>query len=230
MGKFPYFSMFLLIFLSLLKWGNSLATLSSEIFKRNVPLLSMTASNGLNRRDLVSEAISSLSTLIVSNAALNSEAFDLQTYAPPDGSFSFQYPSDFKFYKKLIKTHQFEVNAKSSSVKGFEIGVAVDPVRIDSLDQFGSVEEVGKKVVDVELSKDGCIDAKLKSFSSNRSNGLLSYTISYLVENTHYTSGFESKIFIANKKLYVCTGKCKQSDLDKLSNQMNLIVGSFEVR
>jgi hypothetical protein len=53
------------------------------------------------------------------------------------------------------------VNFKSETTRGYEIGLAVDPVRINSLDEFAPAEEVGNRVIKVELSKDGCLEAKL---------------------------------------------------------------------
>ncbi|KAG5179037.1 hypothetical protein JKP88DRAFT_168103 [Tribonema minus] len=154
---------------------------------------------------------------------------DGAVYTAQDGSFSFRYPGDFKAYSKLLKTHKQEVNYKSPTARGYEIGVAVDPVRINSLDQFGSAQEVGTKVVNVELGKDGCLEAKLLGTSSERMGDVLAYTIEYYVENTHYTSQFVAKVIIKDGRLFVCTGKCKAKDFDTYGSALREAVGSFTV-
>ncbi|CAM9566898.1 unnamed protein product, partial [Ectocarpus sp. 12 AP-2014] len=85
----------------------------------------------------------------------------LEEYASPDGSFALRYPVGFKGFSKPLKTHKVEVNFKSEEVKGYEVGVAIDPVRIESLETFGTPEEVGARVLKVEQAKDGTLDTKL---------------------------------------------------------------------
>jgi hypothetical protein len=155
-----------------------------------------------SRRQWIAKSSAALAALSTVAASRQAQAADKapappvhaapETFTAKDGSYSFQYPGDFKSYSKLLKTHKEEVstvialiavasatcsqqhglthstrplalqvNFKSESTRGYEIGLAVDPVRINSLDEFASAEEVGNRVIKVEQSKDGCLEAKL---------------------------------------------------------------------
>ncbi|CAM9191479.1 unnamed protein product [Chrysoparadoxa australica] len=135
----------------------------------------------------------------------------LSLYKAEDGTYSFMFPKDFVSYRKPLKTHLQEVNYKSQTSKGLEIGVAVDPVRIESLEKFGTPNEVGQKVIAVERSKDGTIEAQLNGSSQEKQGDIMLYTIDYSVENVHYVSHFLAKVAIVRGKLYSCTTKVRVS-------------------
>jgi hypothetical protein len=48
-------------------------------------------------------------------------------------SYTFTPPADCEIGNKPLKTHLEEVNFSSSTTKGYQFGVTVDPVRINSL-------------------------------------------------------------------------------------------------
>ena len=69
-------------------------------------------------------------------AAAAADARAEDTLVADDGSFSLRFPADaFERYGKPVKTHQLEANIKSRARKGFVIGVAVDPVKLESLER-----------------------------------------------------------------------------------------------
>ena len=49
--------------------------------------------------------------------------------------YSFQPPSGFKSNNKPLKTHLDEINFSLEGVRGYQYGITVDPVRIESLQQ-----------------------------------------------------------------------------------------------
>ena len=53
------------------------------------------------------------------------------------------------------------MNYKSGEARGYEVGVVVDPVRLESLASFGTAAEVGEKVFQVETRKDGYLGGEL---------------------------------------------------------------------
>lgn len=57
----------------------------------------------------------------------------------------------YKKSNKPVKTHMDEVQFKKSG--GTEVGITVDPVKIDSLEQFGTPKQVAKRVLDAEVSR-----------------------------------------------------------------------------
>ncbi|CAM9430362.1 unnamed protein product [Choristocarpus tenellus] len=155
------------------------------------------------------------------------EAFE--EYKTPGGSFQLKYPASFKQFTKPLKTHKEEVNFKSEDTKGYEVGVAVDPVTIDALEKFGTPEEVGARVLKVELGKDGTLDAKLYGASSEKQSDLSLYTLDYLVESTRGVKHFLAKVTIKDKLLYVCTAQSKEKDYPEVKAELAEIVKSFSV-
>lgn len=53
----------------------------------------------------------------------------------PEWGFTFTPPPDFEIGNKPLKTHLEEVNFNSMLSRGYQFGITVDPVRINSLDE-----------------------------------------------------------------------------------------------
>ena len=119
----------------------------------------------LSRRDaLLAGALGPALLSARPTAAAAADARAEDTLVADDGSFSLRFPADaFERYGKPVKTHQLEANIKSRARKGFVIGVAVDPVKLESLEAFGDPDFVGQRVIGVERKKDGTLDARLDS-------------------------------------------------------------------
>mmetsp|Transcript_12014 Transcript_12014/g.28152 ORF Transcript_12014/g.28152 Transcript_12014/m.28152 type:complete len:154 (+) Transcript_12014:494-955(+) len=117
---------------------------------------------------------------------------------------------------------------KSGSTRGYYAGVAVDPVKLDSLESFGSPKFVGDRVVSVERSKDGVLSADLVDSGRVQSeDGDVYYQISYINESTHGNNHYISRIAVRDQKLYVFTVQCKVKDYDALSSEMANMADSF---
>jgi hypothetical protein len=63
-------------------------------------------------------------------AASDDQVFRRQT---DKFAYSIQIPSAMKEAPKPVKTHLDETNFASETVKGYQYGITVDPVRINSL-------------------------------------------------------------------------------------------------
>jgi hypothetical protein len=101
---------------------------------------------------------------------------ELERVTADDGSFSFTFPSGaFEKYSKPLKTHLVEVNVKSVARKGYVVGVAVDPVKLESLEGFGNPDFVGGRVLAVERKKDGVLDARLDSTRATTDRAGMTY-------------------------------------------------------
>ena len=83
--------------------------------------------------------------------------------------YSLSYPSGWKPGNKPVRTHLDEINIKGAG--GSELGVSVDPVKIDSLASFGTAKEVAKKVIGAEKARDGVTGAKAISYGSEELDG-----------------------------------------------------------
>lgn len=146
-------------------------------------------------------------------------------------NFRFQYPSDWVRTSKLLKTHADEFNVKSEEKRGFYAGVAVDPVKLSSLETFGTPEFVGERVVGVERRKEGVVSADLLSASKEEGeNGEMYYNIAYTNESSHGNNHYISRIAIRDEKLFVFTVQSKTRDFEDLSESMLAMAKSFSLQ
>ncbi|CEL98426.1 unnamed protein product [Vitrella brassicaformis CCMP3155] len=122
-----------------------------------------------------------------------------------------------------------EINYKSPEIKGYTVGVAVDPVKIDSLAAFGTPDFVGQRIVDVEKKKDGVIDVQLLKAESLESGGQVFYEVEYTSDTTRGFNHFITRVIVVNQRLFAFTAQSKQKDFDKVRDQMKAIVSTFVV-
>jgi hypothetical protein len=150
-------------------------------------------------------------------------------------SYQFTPPPNFTPGNKPLKTHLDENNFKSSATSGFQFGITVDPVRLQSLSEFGSPGEVAAKVVTAEVNRDGVFDVKLMddpieqkgdAGSEGTSSGLV---LDYLSSGKRGDKRFIAKFFVQKGKLYVLTAQCKQADYDTVKTELLEAVDSFRV-
>jgi len=163
------------------------------------------------------------------------------TYVASDNpKFSFKYSNDLKLSPKLLKTHNKEVFLKSEEVKGFNVGITVDPVKINSIKQFSTPSDLAKRVIEVERSKEGFMDAEVlgarasvvpamvivssssdgtgneSDMSDGGSTGIDAYDLEYQVESTRGLNHYNVRTTILNKNLFVFTVQYRQEDTERM--------------
>lgn len=144
-------------------------------------------------------------------------------------SFKFQYPAGFSFFSKPAKTHFIEYNVKSNNRRGYTIGVAVDPVKLVSLEAFGTPEFVGNRIVSVEKGRDGVLGAELVEASSTQVAGITYYDIDYSNESTRGNNYYVARVAIQDGKLYALTVQTKIADYSEVAPEVKAVVRSFRV-
>mmetsp|Transcript_29590 Transcript_29590/g.38255 ORF Transcript_29590/g.38255 Transcript_29590/m.38255 type:complete len:242 (+) Transcript_29590:71-796(+) len=184
---------------------------------------------GLSRRVFCEEALwkTSLATVSIGFSVPSPSAAASSLFTSDDKTFQFQVPEGFENKPKLVKTHLKEETFKSYQTKGFNIGVAVDPVKLESVDKFGTPEEVAQKVLKVEAGKEGYMDSKLFSASSTSENGLIYYLLDYTVSSSRGENRYIVKLGVKANKLYVFTAQIKQKDYESFSGLIDDSVKSF---
>ena len=153
-----------------------------------------------------------------------------------DFCYEFQPPPDFIGPgQKPLKTHMDEVNFQSSKTLGFQIGITVDPVRISSLTDFGSPEQVAAKVVLAEVNRDGVLEVKLLEdpisgeIQNDNGTSALFYQLSYLSSGKRGNKRYVAKFFVQNQKLLALTAQCNEEDYATVQFPMITAVQSFHV-
>lgn len=154
-----------------------------------------------------------------------------------DAKFDYRlaYPADWKETGKPVKTHLQEV--LYSSPNGYpKFGVTIDPVTIDSLEAFGTLDQVTERVLAVEATRDGVKTVTLRSNAAQAADAEAGapsyYTIEYVTESSRGTKLFCCKYCIAKRKLYVLQTQAKLDAFDSdggVRAQVRSIIGSFTV-
>eukprot|EP01038_Epipyxis_sp_PR26KG_P012011 gene12011-16079_t len=152
-----------------------------------------------------------------------------KTFNDNKGQFTFKYPSILEESSKPLKTHKEEVYLKSDKIKGYSVGVTIDPVKINSIKDFSTPAELGDKVVAVELSKEGVYEASI--ITANEVDipisNIPAYFIEYKVDSSRGKNHYNVKSAIFNKNLYILTSQCKEGSYPNLEKITKEILDSF---
>ena len=174
----------------------------------------------ISRRKTIGE-ISSLILCPIATAATPALASDEdQAYVrtpSPNEKFKFSYtvtpPPSFAPGNKPLRTHLDEINFSPPDVRGYTLGVTVDPVRISSIKDFGTPEEVAARVVTAEVNRDGVFEVTLAKDPVEDSAGC--YDIEYISDGKRGKKRFATRIYIKDGFLYVLTVQSKEAEFDE---------------
>mmetsp|Transcript_19979 Transcript_19979/g.33464 ORF Transcript_19979/g.33464 Transcript_19979/m.33464 type:complete len:238 (+) Transcript_19979:74-787(+) len=170
-------------------------------------------------------------------------------YTSDKGVFSFEYPDDLKISAKPVQTHALEVYLKSEQVKGFSVGLTVDPVKINNIKEFTSPSGLAEKVVNVEKAKEGVFETEVlgsketvvpRLLSDNRDTvistensamqePLFAYDIEYKVDSSRGLNHYVVRSAVGNKKLYVFTAQCKEASYPEVKDVTRQILDSLVI-
>jgi hypothetical protein len=135
--------------------------------------------------------------------------------------FQFGYtvtpPPTFVSSNKPLKTHLDEINFSPPPdvSRGYTLGITVDPVRISSIREFGSPEEVAARVVTAEVNRDGVFEVTLtKDPREDTSIGVGCYDIEYISNGKRGKKRYVTRIYIKDGFLYVLTVQSKEDEFD----------------
>jgi len=147
-------------------------------------------------------------------------------------NYQISIPSSMKEGSKPVKTHLDEVNFMSETVKRYQYGITVDPVRISSLKEFGTPEEVAARVVTAEVNRDGIFEVTLLEdpyrAKSSEDDGVDAYILKYLSVGKRGRKVYTNKIAVTpNGLLYVLTAQCKEDDFPEQEKKIKSTVDSF---
>ncbi|KAK1743672.1 hypothetical protein QTG54_005269 [Skeletonema marinoi] len=177
------------------------------------------ATESLSRRKIIGQLSSLVMFPILTGATpalAESEEAYVRTPSPND-KFKFSYtitpPPSFAPGNKPLKTHLDEINFSIPDVRGYTLGVTVDPVRIASIKDFGTPEEIAAKVVTAEVNRDGVFQVTLAKDPVEDSAGC--YDIEYISDGKRGKKRFGTRIYIQDGFLYVLTVQSKEAEFDE---------------
>lgn len=189
-------------------------------------------SAGVDRRDFIRLAATCTAAALASPVCATETTQGVySTYKGPLSlGYSFDYPSSWVVKKKPIRTHLSEVNVTSDRESSTSVGVVVDNVKIDSIEDFGTPETVGRKVVDVETKKENVNNAFVSSAESVSKGGLTYYIIDYTVDSSRGVKRYVAKVTVNAKQLYVLTAQAKEKSFDEQTKStFSKMLESFNV-
>ena len=148
----------------------------------------------------------------------------------------FSYADDLGLVNspKPLKTHDYEVLLKSGDIKGFNVGITRDPVRIKSIVDFATPEGLGQKVVNVELTKEGVytadvISAALSPSPASKNPNFPSYDVEYKIDSSRGKNHYLIKATVVDSKLFVFTAQTKEASFGELEPKLRQIMTSLRL-
>ncbi|KAK9822385.1 hypothetical protein WJX81_006815 [Elliptochloris bilobata] len=97
---------------------------------------------------------------------------------------------------------------------GTEVGITVSPIRIKSLEQFGTPQFVGDKLLGAERAKESTKSVELLGASERRgAHQVLIYDLDYFVSTTRGEKRVLSTVAVDRNRLYIVNAsiKCRRS-------------------
>ncbi|KAF6253045.1 PsbP-domain-containing protein [Scenedesmus sp. NREL 46B-D3] len=131
---------------------------------------------------------------------------ELQAYVNAQQLYKLSVPAGWDRKDKAGADVLFEDPARRST----SVGVTVSPVRVASIEQFGGLEAVGKRLLDAERKKESTLDAQLLSYSSRTGDGgALLYDYEYSLDSTRGLKRILNTVTITGSKLYILNANFK---------------------
>ncbi|KAG5050125.1 hypothetical protein AAZX31_04G191500 [Glycine max] len=135
------------------------------------------------------------------DALLLAQELELQRYTDSDEGFTLLTPSSWTKVDKAGATVLFQEADMGSN----NIGVVVNPVRLKTLEEFGTPQFVADKLLQAERRKESTKEVELITVAERSGEGGLQiYEFEYKVDSTR--GGMKrifSAAFVASKKLYL---------------------------
>ena len=160
-------------------------------------------------------------TVNIDGATTNRQPAEPYTRTPSSSDkFKFSYtitpPPSFVPGNKPLKTHLDEINfSPEPTIRGYTLGITVDPVRISNIKEFGSPEEVAARVVTAEVNRDGVFKVTLAKDPKEDTNAGC-YDIEYISDGKRGTKRFVTRIYVQDGFLYVLTVQSKEDEYDQV--------------
>lgn len=115
---------------------------------------------------------------------------------------------------KPLKTHLDEINFSPPDIRGYTLGITIDPVRLSKIQDFGTPEEVAARVVTAEINRDGVFTVTMaKDPVEDAAAGC--YDIEYISDGKRGTKRFVTRIYVRDGILYVLTAQSKVAEYDE---------------
>mmetsp|Transcript_25403 Transcript_25403/g.84033 ORF Transcript_25403/g.84033 Transcript_25403/m.84033 type:complete len:268 (-) Transcript_25403:75-878(-) len=187
-----------------------------------------------SRRDFLQLAVllsaaSSATGVLAEDEASQKITANKRYQGPSAYGFSFNYPKSWKPNKRIGNKHLYDLEVKSEKNKDAFVEVTIDHVEINSLKDFGSIDQVSSKLLSqIQKSKKGEPVKVIKSYEQQDKKLGMNY---YVIELESERDRIVSKLAITAQQLFCMIITVPQSEAQgSLAGLGEEIVASFSVK
>ena len=141
----------------------------------------------LLRRDLLLTSLLVPGALLAPRRAAAADIIvagpEMQQIAEAGFAYRLTLPQIWEAKPKPVKTHQHEALFAAPGGGGLKAGITVDPVKIKTLQEFGTPEQVAERIITVEQGRDGVKTVTLRQVAADPGPPSY-YTVEYLTESS----------------------------------------------
>lgn len=155
---------------------------------------------------------------------------NLEAYTDEKQGFTILRPSQWNKIDKAGATVLFE----DPQSKGNNVGVVVNPVKISSLKEFGTVDVVADKLLQAEKRKPSTNDVQLIEVKERQVHGGAPlFQLEYKLDSSRGVKRILSAVTVASRKLYILnvayTDSVEKPLLPDMASVLEKIATSFDV-
>lgn len=184
----------------------------------------------LDRRTLVAAAAAFL--VISRPTAHAGESDAVKLYRYEDRGYCLELPTSWEQTGKAGADVLFEDPIRRST----SVGVTISPVRVQSIIEFGSLEDVGQKLLRAEKIKESTLGVEMLVESARKgAKSALLYTYEYELNSTrgrkrviNTVTIYQSKLYILNAA-YKCDKEACSAAAEEPLAQLRTVARSFDV-
>ena len=216
--------------------------ISQSGLRRSTParaVLTLTSVSGkvvsLGRRSALNFALTSGGLALVPNSTFASETFEprMKLFYDRANLFQLEYP---KYWEQVSKAGA-TLLLRDPTEKYTQIGVTVSPVKISSLAEFGTVHDIGVRLLKAEAAKESTVPGGVSLVSEGERNGLASgiifYDYEYCLITTHGNKRVFNSVAVYNNVLYIMNAQVRENGATSTSYdvaaQLRGTVTTFDV-
>ncbi|KAJ7522795.1 hypothetical protein O6H91_18G026900 [Diphasiastrum complanatum] len=189
------------------------------------------------QRFLVIRRRSMIVLLMLARERINASAaeelnpnLELEPFTDKEEGFQLLKPANWSKVSKAGATVLFE----DPEAKSNNLGVVINPVRISSLREFGSPQDVARKLIEAEQKKSSTNAASLIAIKERlMSDNIPLYEYEYKLDSSRGMKRVFGAVTIASKKLYILNvaymDSPEMSLSPSISQKLQAIVASFDV-
>lgn len=141
-------------------------------------------------------------------------------------------PKEFTWTEKgiVFQTNAFEQRVTANEPYGkWTVGVTIDPVVANSLNEVGPPDQIAKKIANIEKAKDGNFSTEVLTATRGDIDGVPADVIEYKCDTSRGFFHYLTRVAIKKGKLYLLCSQALEEQWPKLEPAAREILNSFKL-